>query len=52
MSDEQKLKDELLKLIEASANGDISVSVAISLKRIADKLEETPAQMPPKIVHR
>jgi hypothetical protein len=49
---DQKLRDELLKLIEDAANGDISASVAISLKRIADKLAETPATTPPKIMHR
>jgi hypothetical protein len=53
MDDEQhrKLRDELLALIESGANGNIPASVAISLRRIADKLEEVPAPAP-KIVHR
>ncbi len=48
----QAMKDELLKLLEPAANGDVSISTAISLKRIADKLAKEPAKAPPGIIHR
>lgn len=44
-------EDELLKLLEPDANGDVSISTAISLKRIADRLD-TDSKTPPKILHR
>jgi hypothetical protein len=47
---EQFIKDELLKLLEPEAHGDVQASIAISLKRLADKQAETPA--PPKIINR
>ncbi len=43
---------ELLKLLEENAHGDVSASIAISLRRIADKLAEEPAKAPPGILHR
>ncbi len=55
MSDEQTqqaIKDALLQLLEPNADGDVSASVAISLRRIADKLSEVPATMPPRVLHR
>jgi hypothetical protein len=48
----QAMKDELLKLLEENAHGDVSISTAISLKRIADRLNAEPAKAPPGIVHR
>jgi hypothetical protein len=53
MTDEQNraIKSALLQLLEPNSNGDVSVSTAISLKRIADKLAETPAKAP-QILHR
>jgi len=54
MSSEQNqaVKDALLQLLEPNANGDVQASIAISLKKISDKLAETPAKTLPKIVHR
>jgi hypothetical protein len=48
----QATKDELLKLLEPSANGDVQASIAISLRKISDKLAESPAKVPPMIVRK
>jgi hypothetical protein len=48
----QDIKDALLPLLEQAASGDVSASVAISLKRIADRLDAEPAKTPPKVIHR
>jgi hypothetical protein len=47
----QAIKDALLKLLEPEAHGDVQASIAISLKRLADKQAETPSAGP-KIIHR
>jgi hypothetical protein len=44
--------EALLRLLEPAADGDISMSTAISLKRIADALAETAPKVPPKIIQR
>jgi hypothetical protein len=51
--DEQNddIKNALLPLLEPDAKGDVRISTAISLKRIADKLAETPAKAP-QVLHR
>jgi hypothetical protein len=53
MTDEQSdnIKNALLPLLEANSNGDVQISIAISLKKISDKLAETPAKAP-QILHR
>jgi hypothetical protein len=43
---------EMTAALEAASHGDVPTSVAISLRRIADKLDEVPTKAPPKIVHR
>ena len=48
----QATKDELVKLLEANAGGDISASIAISLLRIADKISEAPAKAPPIVIRK
>jgi hypothetical protein len=53
MTDEKtELKNALLPLLEVDAKGDVHLSIAISLKKISDKLAETPAQSPPNVLHR
>jgi hypothetical protein len=55
MSDEQTqqaIKEALLQLLEPDANGDALASAAISLRRIADRMELEPSKFPPKILHR
>ncbi len=47
---ERSIKDELSRLLEPEAHGDVQASIAISLKRLADKQAETPA--PPRIINR
>jgi hypothetical protein len=53
MTDEQNqaIKDALLQL-EPDAGGDVQMSIAISLRKISDKLAEAPAKAPPNILHR
>jgi hypothetical protein len=48
----QATKDELLKLLEQNAGDDISASIAISLRRIADKLSEAPVKVPPIVIRK
>jgi hypothetical protein len=48
----QATKDELLKLLEQNAGGDVAASIAISLRRIADKISETPAKAPPIVIRK
>jgi hypothetical protein len=48
----QAVKDELLKLLEPNADGDVQVSIAISLKKISDKLAEVPAKAPPIVIRK
>lgn len=53
MTDEQNdIKDALLQLLEPNSKGDVQMSIAISLKKISDKLAEAPAKAPPNILHR
>jgi hypothetical protein len=54
MTDEQNqaIKAALLPLLEPDAKGDVQISTAISLKRIADKLAETPRGASPQVLHR
>jgi hypothetical protein len=55
MMDEQNqaIKAALLPLLEPSANGNVQISIAISLKKISDRmLAEEPKVSPPKILHR
>jgi hypothetical protein len=40
-----------LSQLEPDAGGDVQLSIAISLKKISDKLAETPAKAP-NILHR
>jgi hypothetical protein len=49
---QQAIKDALLQLLEPNADGDALVSAAISLRRIADRMELEPSKLPPKILHR
>ena len=44
------IKQALAPQLEAEAHGDVQISIAISLKRISDRMAE--AQSPPKILHR
>jgi hypothetical protein len=48
------IKQALAPLLEAEAHGDVQISIAISLKRISDRMAEAQAQTqsPPKILHR
>jgi hypothetical protein len=51
---DQDVKDALLKLLEPNANGDVQISIAISLRKISDslKLAETPAKAPPIVIRK
>jgi hypothetical protein len=53
MTDEQNqaIKDALLQL-EPDAGGDVQMSIAISLKKISDRLLAEEPKSPPKILHR
>jgi hypothetical protein len=53
MTNEQNddIKNALLPLLEPDAKGDVRISTAISLRRIADKLAEMP-KAPPQVLHR
>jgi hypothetical protein len=51
MTDEQTELKNALSQLEPDAGGDVQMSIAISLKKISDKLAEAPAKAPP-ILHR
>jgi hypothetical protein len=48
----QAVKDELLKMLKPNADGDVQVSIAISLRKISDKLAETPVRAPPIVIRK
>jgi hypothetical protein len=54
MMDKQNdvIKQALSPLLEEAANGDVQISIAISLKKISDKLAEAQAKSPPQVLHR
>jgi hypothetical protein len=54
MTDElyDPIKQALAPLLESAAHGDVQISIAISLKKISDRLAEAQAQSPPRVLHR
>jgi hypothetical protein len=53
MTDDQNaIKDALLQLLEPSANGDVQISIAISLKKISDRMLAEPPKAQPQVLHR
>jgi hypothetical protein len=52
MTDEPNdpIKQALAPLLESEAHGDVQISIAISLKKISDRMAE--AQSPPRVLHR
>jgi hypothetical protein len=48
----QAVKDALLQLLEPRAGGDVLASIAISLRKISDKINETPSKALPGIINR